>query len=171
MDFINLPDELIIPLLIDLPIRDLKHFCQVDQRIRGLCQDERLWQQRVHKDFGFYEKHRNLTWQQLYIQLGNNQIRSIDVYYQDKLIGHIILSYFDTIYQVKRSLILLTRQALNPRIVAVRFDIKIGNVSSSYDLDLNEQFSTTLVQNYRPNKTSKLWDNNFDIVITLIQFH
>ena len=122
VNFSHLPDELILPILIDLPIVDLIHFCQTDKRIQNLCQDEILWRERLRKDYGYDsipQKYRNLTWQQFYMQLATDQVREIDVYYKDKYIGRVLVGKFDTYYQVKRSLILLLRKFIGPQVANI----------------------------------------------------
>ena len=162
MDFTYLPDELILPILIDLPIQDLIHFCQVDKRIQNLCQDERLWQERVRKDYNYAygKKHRNLSWQQFYVQLANNQIRSVNVYYQDKLIGEIQVSYFDTIHQVRRSLILLLRGIIDPRIINVGALIRAPRQK---DINMNQYDVNTQIGTIGYVQLPKLSIDTYDL--------
>ena len=152
MNFDYLPDELILSILVDLPILDLMHFCQTDKRIQNLCFDERLWKQRVLNEFGHNQKHRNLTWRQFYTQLSNGQIRFIDVTYLGNYVGQIIVSYFDTFHQVKRSILLLLRSVLKSQIANVNVDIRFHdesvNTSNFGEYSPEQQFGTATIITY-----------------------
>ncbi len=48
----DLPDELLLPVLLTLDIRSLELFCSTSSRYReGICQDQQLWKQLVLRDF------------------------------------------------------------------------------------------------------------------------
>ena len=173
MNFDYLPDELILPILVDLPILDLMHFCQTDKRIQNLCFDERLWKQRVFNEFGHDQKHRNLTWRQFYTQLSNGQIRFIDVTYLGDYAGQIMVSYFDTFHQVKRSILLLLRSVLKVPIIKVSVDIKFYDKSDPTENFFrylpDEQFGiapSIRIENANPIYGPPIWNREFHLEVT-----
>lgn len=69
----SLPDELLLPILQEVPIQNLGRLCRVSRRLAGLCQDWTFWANRAARDFHFpRERFRQTTLtdpRQRYLQL------------------------------------------------------------------------------------------------------
>lgn len=78
--FLTLPDELILDILTKLPISNLLHLCQTNQRIYNICQDEKFWKIKYNNDFPDIPRS-YMSWKQSYLDIYNS-IYNLPVFYE-----------------------------------------------------------------------------------------
>ena len=92
----SLPRDIQFELLSQLSISELHAFCSTNKHLQSLCQNDRLWEQKVKKDFPHRPAKGTETWHQNYITAYQSQRlkRIIDQYgHNDKQNSEIYLYY------------------------------------------------------------------------------
>ena len=65
----QLPDELILEVLIRMPLQDLSNVCRTNSRISKLCNDQYFWRLKSEYHFRQCNKPAKIDWNQYYIEL------------------------------------------------------------------------------------------------------
>ena len=85
IDFENLPSDILYHIaLTQLPIEDLLRYCQVSQRLSGICRSESFWRQRFARDFPSYypffeyQAQAQSNWRKKYIDIYRYRLYKFD---------------------------------------------------------------------------------------------
>lgn len=97
MSLISLPQELLTELLLSMDTSALLNFCSSNVQIRGLCNNEFFWQQKVQQLGQSPPKPTNLSWKQYYINLTNYKSVPIYVSGDSQPVAQLYISYDDQI--------------------------------------------------------------------------
>ena len=106
MDLTQIPFDVLLTSLEQMPLPNLLKLCSSDKYFRTLCQDERLWKRRTELEFGNKTKPVNSTWKEYYLSFIN---RKVPIYYQGDVVGNTII-YSDNKEYTLKSLIDLLKQ-------------------------------------------------------------
>lgn len=64
----NLPDDMLVQIMIDLPLKDLLHTCRINRRVNNFCRQDRLWKVKVLQDFPNLQHPPTLPYREIYIK-------------------------------------------------------------------------------------------------------
>ncbi len=99
----NLPQELLYKILLELPVHDIVQSCESNSKLKLMCNNQYFWRLKAEKDyleylylFTTFIDHNK--WKELLIYL--NSVRTIPIYYQDKIIAHVKIFPLDTVVQL-----------------------------------------------------------------------
>lgn len=80
----QLPNEIALNILLDLPINSLLRACQTNSSYRDICRSEYFWRQKIAYDLDIYIDKFPESPLQFYMALQNEKVRQVPVYF-DKI--------------------------------------------------------------------------------------
>ena len=100
MDFISLPRDLLIELLLSVETADLLALCSTNRSLENICNNENFWRQKVQQLNLNIPKPANKSWKQHYIYITRPKNIPLTVLNNNNLIGTLNIKFNDTIETV-----------------------------------------------------------------------
>ena len=100
MDFISLPRDLLIELLLSMKTADLLNLCSSNRQLENLCNNENFWRQKVQQLNLNIPKVFNKSWKQHFIDLTSTKSVPLTIFNNGDRIGTLKIKYTDTIETV-----------------------------------------------------------------------
>jgi hypothetical protein len=144
-NLLSLPDETLINVIFPrLPLDIMGKLCTINTKFNNICQDEKIWINRINNEFPGYQKPSTSTWGDFYMSL---TYKIVPIIYNGDYIGNIWINSSDDLDTIKNNIkplvegsVGLSFKDVNNKILEPKLPEIWPKISSVSIIDINRNY-------------------------------